>query len=32
MARYSGKIGFAVTKETKPGVWVDEITVRTTVI
>ena len=29
MARYSGKIGFAVTKETKPGVWVDEITERT---
>lgn len=29
MARYSGKIGFAVTKETKPGVWADEITERT---
>lgn len=29
MARYSGKIGFAVTKETKPGVWVDGITERT---
>ena len=29
MARYGGKIGFAVTKEPKPGVWVDEITERT---
>lgn len=28
MARYCGKIGFAKTKETKPGVWKDEIVTR----
>ena len=28
MARYCGKIGFAETKETKPGVWKDEIVAR----
>lgn len=28
MARYCGKIGFAETKETKPGVWKDEIVTR----
>lgn len=25
MAKWFGKIGFAVTKETKPGVWTEEI-------
>ncbi len=29
MARYCGKIGFAVQKNTDPGVWVDDITERT---
>lgn len=29
MGKWAGKIGFAVTKETKPGVWVDEIVPRT---
>lgn len=29
MARYCGKIGFAETKETRPGVWKDEIISRT---
>ncbi len=29
MAKYCGKIGFAEPKETKPGVWVDEIVTRT---
>lgn len=28
MARYCGKIGFAETKETKPGVWKDKIVTR----
>lgn len=29
MAKYCGKIGFAVPKETSPGVWKDEIVTRT---
>ena len=28
MAKYCGNIGFAVTKETKPGVWKEQITDR----
>ncbi len=28
MARFSGKIGFAIQKETKPGVWTEEVTER----
>ena len=28
MAKYYGEIGFAVQKETKPGVWVNEIVPR----
>lgn len=28
MAKYCGKIGFATTKETKPGVWKEQITER----
>lgn len=28
MAKFYGKIGFAVTVETKPGVWVEQITER----
>lgn len=28
MARFCGKIGFAVTTEVKPGVWKDEIVTR----
>lgn len=28
MAKFSGKIGFSTTKETSPGVWVDEIVER----
>lgn len=28
MAKYCGKIGFATTKETKPGVWQEQITER----
>lgn len=28
MAKYCGNIGFAVTKETKPGVWQEQITER----
>lgn len=28
MAKYYGKIGFAESKETKPGVWVDDIVTR----
>ena len=28
MAKWFGKIGFAETKETKPGVWEEIITVR----
>lgn len=29
MAKYCGKIGFAETKETKPGVWTEQITEHT---
>lgn len=28
MAKFYGKIGYAVTTETKPGVWTDQITER----
>ena len=28
MAKFYGKIGYAETKETKPGVWVEQITER----
>ncbi len=28
MAKYSGKIGYCITEETSPGVWVDKITER----
>lgn len=28
MAKFYGKVGFAVTSETSPGVWTDEITER----
>ena len=29
MAKYCGVVGFAVTKETSPGIWMDQITERT---
>lgn len=29
MAKYYGKIGYAVTEETRPGVWEEKITERT---
>lgn len=28
MAKWAGKIGFAISEETKPGVWVERIVVR----
>lgn len=28
MAKYAGKVGFAIQKETSPGVWTDEIVER----
>jgi len=28
MARFAGKVGFAVQKETTPGVWTEEVTER----
>lgn len=29
MSRYSGKVGYSISKETTPGVWTQEITERT---
>ena len=29
MAKWAGKIGFAISEETQPGVWVERIVVRT---